>query len=120
VEDLQGRQSGIFFRASEDKKLIWHSSMEIQILDHDNFKTGGKNPEPLKESQKAGTVQELYDAVPASYKNHGEWNTVTIRGVGMSIRGEQNGHLIADFKTDSEDFKTRFAASKFAKAAPNS
>ena len=86
--------------------------MEIQILDHDNFKTGGKNPEPLKESQKAGTVQELYDAVPASYKNHG--------GVGMSMRGEQNGHLMADFKTDSEDFKTRFAASKFAKAASNS
>lgn len=113
MEDIQGRQSGIFFRASEDEKLIWHSSMEIQILDHDNFKTGGKNPKPLKESQKAAAVYELYDAVPASYKNHGEWNTVTIRGVGMSIRGEQNGHLMADFKT-------RFAASKFAKAASNS
>ena len=43
---------------------------------------------------------------------------MTIRAVGSSIEITQNGVQVASFQTDSDDFKERFAASKFATKAP--
>ena len=34
----EGGNSGILYRASEEGKKIWHSCIEIQILDNDNHK----------------------------------------------------------------------------------
>lgn len=109
----KGGNSGIFVRANEQFAKIWHSSLEIQILDHVNFKPGGKNPKPLKESQKAGGIYDLYDANPESFKPLGEWNHVKIRMVGKKITVTQNGKQVADVDMDSDDFKKRFQASKF-------
>lgn len=117
----KGGNSGIFVRANEQFAKIWHSSLEIQILDHENFNPGGKNPAPpIKESQKAGALYDLYDANPKTLKPHGEWNHVKIRLVGRKITITQNGELVCDVDMDGEDFKQRFAASKFQKVAPKS
>lgn len=114
----KGANSGIFVRANEEFKVIWHSSLEIQIIDQENFKAGGKNPQPLKESQKSGALYDLYDANPESLKPHTEWNHVKIRMVGRKITVTQNGKLVCDVDMDGEDFKQRFADSKFQKVSP--
>lgn len=114
----KGGNSGIFFRANEQFARIWHSSIEIQILDDDNFKPAGKNPKSVKESQKAGAIYDLYDANPKGSKPYGEWNHVKIRVVGRQLTVTQNGHLVADVDMDGEDFQKRFKASKFQRVAP--
>ena len=111
-----GGNSGIFVRANEQFGKPWHSSIEIQILDH--TKVDMNNPKQALHN--AGAIYDLYPAHPNSFVPVGEWNQVTIQMVGTRVTVHQNGQLVADVDMSSEEFKTKFKGSKFQRIAPQS
>ena len=112
----KGGNSGIFVRANEQFGKPWHSSIEIQILDH----TGVDMNNPKQALHNAGAIYDLYPAHPNSFVPVGEWNKVKIRMVGTKVTITQNGQLVADIDMSSEDYQTRFKGSKFQRIAPQS
>lgn len=110
----EGGNSGIFVRANEQFGKPWHSSIEIQIIDHTEIDmTNSKQA-----LHNAGAIYDLYPAHPDSFVPIGEWNKVKIRMVGSKVTVTQNGQLVADVDMNSEEFKNRFKNSKFQRVAP--
>lgn len=106
----EGGNSGILFRASEDGKMIWHSAVEIQVLDNDNF-----HGKPIGLEHAAGAVYALWPAKKESFREQGAWNETRVVAKGPSVTVYHNGTKIATYDTGSEEWKKRITASKFVK-----
>jgi len=106
----EGGNSGILYRASEEGAKIWHSAVEVQILDNDNYK--GK---PVSLEHAAGAVYSLWPARKEAFREPGNWNETRIVARGKQVEVYLNGVQIAAFEVGSEEWKKRIAASKFAK-----
>lgn len=98
-----GGNSGVKYRTN---KLLGY---ECQVID-DNSKAAGKT------SHRAGC---LYDILEASDKKVlkpvGEWNKARIVANGNHLEHWLNGVKIIDTKIGSDDWKARFAKSKYKK-----
>lgn len=105
---LPGGNAGIFYRASENAQLIWHTAPEMQVLDDELHPDGGS------ELTSAGALYALYPAQRGVVRSAGEWNDARVLLDGN--RGEHwlNGVKLFDFEIGSPDWETRLAASKFA------
>lgn len=107
----KGGNSGVFYRALETPKLIWHMAPEYQILDNGQHKDGGQ---PLTS---AGSCYALYAPQQDVTKPVGEWNESRIVARGPHVEHWLNGTKLLEFEIGSSDWKSRVAASKF-KAYP--
>tara|TARA_R110000850_G_scaffold9196_19_gene34022 strand:+ start:41 stop:733 length:693 start_codon:yes stop_codon:yes gene_type:complete len=105
-----GGNSGILYRASEDQKAIWHSAVEIQILDNDIY-----HGKPIGLEHAAGAVYALWPAKPESFREHGAWNETRIIAKGKNIQVLLNDVEIAAFEIGGAEWNERIAASKFSK-----
>ena len=105
-----GGNSGIFFHVTEHEGLVRPSrtGLEMQILDDDRHRDGA---EP---KTRAGSAYALYAPSRATVRPVGEWNLVRIVSVGGRVEFWLNGERIVEFDRDSEDWRQRFAASKFS------
>lgn len=92
-----GGNNGIGIRAPVRAGSVAYEGMEIQILDDDHERYGGR----LKPTQFHGSV---YDVIPAR-KGHlrpaGEWNEEEIVADGRRIKVTLNGTTILDADLDS-------------------
>jgi hypothetical protein len=105
-----GGNSGILFRASEDKERIWHSAVEIQILDNDMH-----HDKAIGLEHAAGAVYALWPAKKEAFREHGAWNETRIVAKGKNIEIFLNGVEIASYEVGSDEWKEKIAASKFSK-----
>ena len=104
-----GSNSGVLLRAGEQGERIWHTAMEIQVIDG----TGYEKPLTLLNS--AGALYALYPTIPESIKPAGEWNELRVLADGKNITVWQNGTEICSFTIGSKDWNRRFEKSKFKK-----
>lgn len=102
-----GGNGGIFYRASEEDKEIWHSAPEIQVLDDDRHRDG-KNPKTS-----AGSLYALVAPVGKKLRPVGDFNQ--FRLVLRSNHGEHwvNGLKIVEYDLGSPKLKELIAESKF-------
>lgn len=103
----QGGNSGIFYRAG-DSDPVWKTAVEMQVLD-DAAAEDRHDPK-----HRAGSVYDLYAPAIAAAKPAGEFNRVRIVARGGRVEHWLNGREVAAYDMDSQDWKRRVAASKFA------
>ena len=103
-----GGNSGIFYRASEEKGSAWETAPEMQVLD-DERHSDGKNP-----LSSAGSCYAMYAPSQKVVKKAEEWNQVRIIAKGKHIEHWLNGVKIVEYEIGSADWKERFAKSKYA------
>ena len=104
-----GGNSGIFFHVTEHEGLLRPSrtGLEMQVLDDDRHRDAA---DPNKT---AGAAYDLYAPSRSVTRPVGEWNLARIVSVGGRVQYWLNGERIVEFDRDSEDWRRRFAASKF-------
>lgn len=106
----KGGNSGVFYMVQDEPKTLvntYQSGIEYQIIDDKNW--NGK----LEEGQKAGAIYDLYAPKVAAAKDFGEWNSGKIINDKGHLQHFINGQLVADCVWNSDDYKARFAKSKF-------
>lgn len=98
----QGGNSGVKYRATE------RLGLEYQILDDE------RHPDRQKPNHRSAS---LYDILAAPddkpLKPVGEWNVSRIRAIGGNLEHWLNGVKVVEIDQGSDDWKKRFAASKY-------
>ena len=103
---VDGGNSGILYRVTENAVTAWHVAPEMQVLDN------SKHPNRDKR-QLAGALYDLY-APPKDYTRPvGQWNEARVVARGSLIEHWLNGHKLFEFTIGSEDWNRRIANSKF-------
>ncbi len=103
----KGGNSGIIYRATEDHTFAWETGFEMQILDDDAHRDGGK----AKTS--AGSLYDLFAVSKDVAKPAGEWNESRIVARGTHLQHWLNGTKVVDVNTQSDAYKAAWKASKW-------
>lgn len=107
-----GGNGGIFYRASEEDKEIWHSAPEIQVLDDDKH-ADGKNPKTS-----AGSLYALVAPVGKKLVPVGKFNRFRLVLSGNHGEHWLNGVKVLEYELDSPEIRELISQSKF-KGMPN-
>ena len=99
--------SGIFYRATEQPRLIYYGAPEMQILDDNGHRDG------QSELTSAGSNYGINPAPRGVVKPLGEWNTARILVQGNRVEHWMNGQKIVEYEFNSEHWKRRVQESKF-------
>lgn len=99
--------SGIFYRASEEKDAIYWNAPEMQVLD-DAGHPDGQSP-----LESAGAAYDLYPAPRGHVHPGGEWNTARLVVNGNHVEHWLNGFKLLEFEFGSADWNSKVAGSKF-------
>ena len=105
---LEGGNSGIFIRASEESGRIFEGAPEVQVLD-DAVHADGANP-----LTSAGANYAIHPAPRGVVRPAGEWNEARVRVEGNRVQQWLNGVEIVDYELGSPEWTALVAASKFA------
>jgi hypothetical protein len=103
-----GGNSGIFYRASEEKddEIYWNA-VEMQVLDD------AKHPDGQNPLQSAGAAYDLYPAPRGHVHPGGEWNSARLIVNGNHVEHWLNGFKMVEYELGSRDWDSKVAASKF-------
>lgn len=99
--------SGIFYRASEEKDEIYWNAVEMQVLDD------GGHPDASMRDRAAGAAYDLYPAAAGHVKPAGAWNTARLVVNGNHVEHWLNGVKLLEYELGSTDWNAKVAASKF-------
>lgn len=103
-----GANSGIFYEVQDiPGKPVYWNAFECQVLDDD------RHPDGKIPSHRAGALYDLYVPPAGATRPVGEWNHVRIVRQGSRIQQFLNGVKTVDADLASDDYKARFAKSKF-------
>jgi hypothetical protein len=107
----RGGNSGVFYLARNAPQTtnIYETGLEMQILD-DAGHPDGKIP-----SHRAGSLYDMTVPPPGASRPAGSWNHARLRVEPGRIRQWLNGKLTADVPYGDAAWRTKVAASKFAK-----
>jgi Domain of Unknown Function (DUF1080) len=106
----KGGNSGVLYMVQDDPATIketYYSGIEYQVID--DLGWDGK----LEDAQKPGAAYDLYPPKVAAANPAGEWNTGKIVCNKGRIQHYVNDKMTADYIWNSDDYKKRFAKSKF-------
>jgi hypothetical protein len=103
-----GANSGVFYRASEDKERIYETAPEYQVLD-DTRHNDGKSP-----LTSAAANYALYPRTQGEPVEVGEWNKGRIVVRGNTIQHFLNGKKVVECEIGSPDWNAKIADSKFS------
>jgi hypothetical protein len=106
----EGGNSGILYHVVErpEYKFDYETGPEFQLMDDAGWKG------ELRDEQKAGSNYDMYAASSGKKINpSGEWNTARIVYYDGHVEHWLNGEKVLEFDEDSDDFKARFAKSKW-------
>lgn len=103
----RGGNSGIFYRATEEPKRIYHSAPEMQVLDDAAHRDG------LSRLTAAGANYALHPVPAGVVRPAGEWNEARIVVDGAHVEHWLNGVKVVEYELWSEDWEARLRRSKF-------
>jgi len=103
-----GGNSGVFYRASEETRVIYQVAPEMQVVDDE------RHPDGASPLTSAGANYGLYPAPRGVVKPAGEWNTARIVVRGSAVEHWLNGTRVVEYELGSADWTDRVANSKFA------
>ena len=101
--------SGVFYRGTREYDHIYWSAPEYQLLDDANAEDG-KN-----RLTAAGADYGLYGAPAGVVQPFDHWNKTRLVVNGNHVEHWLNGTKVVDYELKSADWKSKVAASKFAK-----
>jgi hypothetical protein len=104
---VEGGNSGIMYRVTEEAAETYQTGPEMQVLDDARHPDGGSR------LTAAGAVYGLYPAPAGVVKPAGEWNAVRIVVQGNHVEHWLNGIEVATYELGSPDWMARVAGSKF-------
>jgi hypothetical protein len=104
--------SGVMWRVAETDGPAYKTGAEYQLLDSWSTKNYAHE---TKSKRVAGALYGLVDGNPEWSKKVGEWNESRILVQGTRLTLFLNGHTTADLDMNSDEWRTKLAASKFAK-----
>jgi len=104
--------SGVMWRVAETDGPAYKTGAEYQLLDSWSTETYAHE---TKAKRVAGSLYGLVDGNPEWSKKVGEWNESRILVQGTRLTLFLNGHTTADLDMNSDEWRTKLAASKFAK-----
>jgi hypothetical protein len=99
--------SGIFYRASEEKDEIYWNAVEMQVVDD------AGHPDAKDRRRAAGAAYALYPAPAGHVETAGEWNTVRLVVNGNHVEHWLNGYKLLEYELGSPDWNSKVAGSKF-------
>lgn len=99
--------SGIFYRASEERDEIYWNAVEMQVLDD------AGHPDASNRLTAAGAAYDLYPAPAGHAKPAGEWNTARLVVNGNHVEHWLNGFKLLEYELGSADWNSKVAGSKF-------
>ena len=102
-----GGNSGLFYRAV-DASPVWARAVEYQLLDDRDAE------DRVIPSHRAGAVYDLIAPARDVLRPIDEYNETRIVACGPRVEHWLNGVRVAAFDLDSDDWRRRVAASKFA------
>lgn len=102
-----GGNSGLFYRAA-DASPVWARAVEYQLLDDREAE------DRVIPSHRAGAAYDLIQPAHDVLRPVGEYNEARIVACGARVEHWLNGVRVAAYDLDSEDWRLRVAASKFA------
>ncbi|HEV7272392.1 DUF1080 domain-containing protein [Pseudoxanthomonas sp.] len=102
-----GGNSGLFYRAV-DAMPVWARAVEYQLLDDRGAE------DRFVPSHRAGAVYDLVVPARDVLRPIDRYNHARIVACGPRVEHWLNGERVAVYDADSEDWKRRVAASKFA------
>jgi len=105
-----GGNSGLFYRAA-DAEPVWARAVEYQLLDD------GSAEDRFVPSHRAGAAYDLMAPTGAALRPAGEYNRARVVACGARVEHWLNGARVAAYDLDSDDWRRRVAASKFATQA---
>jgi hypothetical protein len=103
--------SGVFYRATEDHEVPWHTAPEYQLLDNEK---ASDNKTTLTQ---AASVYGLYPPIVRVSRGAGEWNEGRIVAKGNHVEHWLNGVKVVSYELGSPDFLARIEKSKFQRDA---
>ena len=103
----EARNSGIFYRGTEEYEHIYWSAPEYQLLDD------AKASDNKTRLTCAGAAYAIYPSPPGHLKPVGEWNTARIVARGAHVEHWLNGFKLLEYELGSPDWQTKVKASKF-------
>jgi hypothetical protein len=104
--------SGIFYQVQEiEDTPIWHSAPEYQLLDDETYKA---TYDGLTLAQCTGANYDMHPQKTNHSNPIGAWNKARITKKGNHVEHWLNGNLVIEYDLYSDDWKERFAKSKFA------
>jgi hypothetical protein len=102
-----GGNSGLFYRAV-DASPIWARAVEYQLLDDREAE------DRIVPSHRAAAVYDLVAPARDVLRPIGKYNQTRIVACGSHVAHWLNGVRVAAYDTESDDWRRRVAASKFA------
>ncbi len=103
-----GGNSGVFYRATQERTYIWESAPEMQVLDDDRH-ADGKSP-----LTSAGSNFALYQAPRGSVRPAGQWNSARVLVNGNHVEHWLNGTKLLEYELGGAEWSARVAKSKFS------
>ena len=101
--------SGIFYRGTREYDHIYWSAPEYQLLDDANTEDG------KSQLTAAGSVYALYGGPAGIARPFGHWNRTRLIVQGNHVEQWLNGVRFVEYDLKSADWKSKVAASKFAR-----
>jgi hypothetical protein len=99
--------SGIFYWATEETRVIYENATEMQVLDNGGHRDGGS---PLTS---AGANYALYAPIRDVTRPVGEWNQARIVARGDTVEHWLNGTKLLEYVAGSPEWTRLVTASKF-------
>ena len=103
----KGGNSGVIYRASEDRNNVWESGPEYQILDNSGHLDG------LNPLAAAGACYAVFAPAKDVTRPLGEWNDTRIVAHGKHVEHWLNGQKLLEYEIDSENWRAHVKTSKF-------
>lgn len=102
-----GGNSGIFYLASEEPRMIWATAPELQVLD-DGGHRDGQNPKTS-----AGSLYALIAPMNKELRPVGEYNHFRLVLQGGHVEHWLNGKKVVSYELGTEELQRLIAESKF-------
>jgi hypothetical protein len=102
-----GGNSGVIYRASEERDNVWETGPEFQILDNKRH-IDGLNP-----MASAGACYAVYPPAKDVTRPVGQWNDTRIVARGKHVEHWLNGEKLLEYEVDSRNWQAHVKTSKF-------
>lgn len=102
-----GGNSGVIYRASEERDNVWETGPEYQILDNTGH-IDGLNP-----LSSAGACYAVFALAKDVTRPLGQWNDTRIVARGKHVEHWLNGEKLLEYDIDSKTWQAHVKTSKF-------
>jgi hypothetical protein len=102
-----GGNSGVIYRASEERDNVWETGPEYQILDNTRHLDG------LNPLSSAGACYAVFAPAKDATRPLGQWNDTRIVAQGKHVEHWLNGEKLLEYDIDSKAWQAHVKTSKF-------